>query len=130
MRYAKLGARQWLYLGIVRVKCSYALNPLRYTCQMFPTCISMDPVYRNTEPNLALFGSKLCQHCIFKLMGHCGCRSSMLRFLIMGPQRLLLHVNMLLQVCKISILSTIGTIKKMIIGFYIYIYIYIVLREN
>ena len=85
----------------------------------------MDPMHRSTEPNLALFGSNLCKHCIFKLIGHCGCRSSMLRFLIMGPQRLLLHENMLLQVRKISILSTIGTIKKMIIGLNIYIYIYI-----
>ena len=92
----------------------------------------MDPMHRSTEPNLALFGSNLCKHCIFKLIGHCGCRSSMLRFLIMGPQRLLPHENMLLQVRKISILSTIGTIKKMIIGLniYIYIYIYIVLREK
>ena len=90
----------------------------------------MDLMHRSTEPNLALFGSNLCKHCIFKLIGHCGCRSSMLRFLIMGPQRLLPHENMLLQVRKISILSTIGTIKKMIIGLNIYIYIYIVLREK
>ena len=89
----------------------------------------MDSMHRSTKPNLALFGSNLCKHCIFKLIGHCGCRSSILRFLIMGPQRLLPHENMLPQVRKISILSTIGTIKKMIIGLYIYIYIYCFKRK-